>query len=251
MTSRGRGAGFTLLELLIAVAIFSLLATACYRLFKSVSRTHEVSSALWEQNGDIQRALLILNKDFAQLIPRPIRNEFGDKEASLVAASNGNVVMSKAGWRNFTGEKRSNLQRVGYRVDGGRLIRRYWNTMDRAPDTPYVEQVVLDNVQGFVLRFRDEKKRWQNSWPPSSDKQSERLLMLPSAVEYTIEHQRLGKVQQLVVGPGFVFKEQEAKPPAPGPQSGPQSGPDGRPAPPSGDETSSGDATIYPGGAGG
>ncbi|MTI14333.1 type II secretion system minor pseudopilin GspJ [Sansalvadorimonas verongulae] len=207
---QSRKSGFTLLELLIAIAIFSLLAAGCYRLFKSVSSTHEVTLALFEQSSEMQRALAILNTDLSQMAMRPIRNEFGDYEAAVTTnAQNALVTFTRHGWRNYTNAKRSELQRVSYAYDGGRLLRRYWETLDRAPDTPYREQVLLDNIQGFSLRFRDNKKRWHSSWPPASDKQSERLKMVPAAVEYTILHPRLGSVQQFLAG--VSFRENEKK----------------------------------------
>ena len=234
--------GFTLLELLIAIAIFSLLATGCYRLFKSVSGTHEVTTSLWQQTGELQKALLILQKDFSQLVVRPIRNEFGDYEAAVLTAPKTLVTLTKGGWRNFTGAKRSDLQRVRYVLDGGQLLRRYWETLDRAPDTPYREQVVLDDVQDFTLKFRDDKKRWHTTWPPVSDKQSERLRALPTAIEYTLIHERVGKIQQLVSGP--TYKIEDKKSPVDPNDKGNNTPSDNRSLPL--DDSNTDDAPIYP-----
>ncbi len=200
--------GFTLLELLIAVAIFALLSAGCYRIFRAVTGTSEVTTAIWEGTGELQKALLIIQKDFQQLAIRPVRNEFGDQEPAF-RADNGQIRFTRHGWRNFTGAPRSDLQRVRYLFDGGRLLRHYWQTLDRAPDTPHQEQVVLDNLQNFSVKFRDDKKRWHSSWPPASDKQSERLKILPSAVEVTLIHDRLGQQQLLI--PGMIYKHQEKK----------------------------------------
>ncbi|WP_281647530.1 type II secretion system minor pseudopilin GspJ [Parendozoicomonas sp. Alg238-R29] len=242
-----RNAGFTLLELLIAIAIFGLLAAGCYRLFKSVSSTHEVASAIWRQNSELQRSLAIIQKDFSQLAIRPIRNEFGDREPALTTALQKTLVtFTHHGWRNHTGAKRSELQRVSYVFDSGRLLRRYWETLDRAPDTPYREQVLMDNIQGFTLRFRDEKKRWHESWPPVSDKQSERLKVLPSAVEYTILHEKVGSVKQLVAAVTYKEEEKKATPSTDDNKQSPQnqrpSNSNNRPG-----ESLGGGVPIYPG----
>ena len=211
--SRSRYSGFTLLELLIAIAIFGLLAAGCYRLFKSVSNTHEVTSGLWAQSGELQRAMAILQSDLSQLAIRPIRNNFGDHEPALTTSAQSSLVaFTRHGWRNHIGAKRSELQRVSYVFDSGRLLRRYWETLDRAPDTPYREQVLLDNIQGFTLKFRDHKKRWHESWPPVSDKQSERMKILPAAVEYTILHGKQGSLSQLVAAVSFKEEEKKTQP---------------------------------------
>lgn len=202
MVSKRKNSGFTLLELLIAISIFSFLATGCYRLFSSVTKTYETTSRLWQENNAIQRALLVMNKDFSQIAPRPIRNDFGDREMAFVA-SDGEVVFTRGGWRNFLNEPRSNLQRIGYRLEGGQLLRRSWPTLDRAPESEYSEQVLLDNVQDFTITFLDSRKVWHKSWPPESENQSERFVQIPAAMAYTIIHEGQGEISQLVPGSSY------------------------------------------------
>ena len=95
--------GFTLLELLIAMAIFSVLVTGSYSLLRSVRTTHEAADAIWTRLDSLQRTQITLQKDFFQLARRPVRNELGEREAALFAGSAGEVSFTRHGWRNFTG----------------------------------------------------------------------------------------------------------------------------------------------------
>ena len=145
--------GFTLLELLIAIAIFGLLSSACFQLFRSVSRASEVTASIWQETDAMQRTMLLLRKDFSQLADRPIRNEYGDYEAALIVDRNATIQYTRQGWRNFTGAKRSDLQRVRYQFDGQTLRRDYWDVLDRAQDSRSREQIVNDNLTGFSIRL--------------------------------------------------------------------------------------------------
>ena len=210
--------GLTLLELLIAIAIFSLLSVGSYRILKGVTETHRVAGRLWSDNNEMQRALLLLQKDLLQVALRPIRNEFGDQEPALKADGR-QLTFTRHGWRNFTQSSRSNLQRVSYLFDSGRLLRRYWTALDRAPDSPYREQVVLDSLNHFSVRFRDSRLRWHQSWPPRGVPQSIRMGYLPQAFEVTFDHPRFGPVVQIVPGPTFVYQGSTAPEAAGGNQS--------------------------------
>ncbi len=200
MAAKHKSTGFTLLELLIAIAIFSFLAAGCYQLFHSVARTHETTSRLWQDNNALQRALLIMNKDFAQTTARPVRDEYGDRDMAFVANGSGEAILTHGGWRNFLNAPRSDLQRVSYRLEGGQLLRRYWSVLDRDLETPYQEQVLLDGVEKFNLRFLDHKKVWHNAWPPDGGTQAQRMVQIPAAISYTLVHERAGEISQLVTG---------------------------------------------------
>ena len=188
-------AGFTLLELMIAILLFAMVSTAAYKLFDSVSRAQQVTDGIFDSLDEIQRTHVILEKDLLQIAPRPVRDELGDRRPALQAPGrDGHIIeFTRSGWRNPLGEIRSNLQRVAYDLEEGELVRYYWQMLDRAPDPVMIRQKLLDNVQKVSLRFMDEKKRWLMSWPPQSQdgKKSEQPVM-PQAVEMIVQHSDFG-----------------------------------------------------------
>ena len=196
--------GFTLIELLIAIAIFSILSLAAQRLLSTMA---QVSRSLDKIEADldvIQRAVLVMEKDTLQIVARPIRNQSGEQEPAIELKDN-MLVFTRCGWRNVLNEDRSALQRVGYRLEKGQLIRYYWPVLDRAPDTPKRRQVLIDkNVESLRWRFLNNKNVWVNKWPSglsSSYGQSsfggmekkqevDPFYALPKAIEITLEHEK-------------------------------------------------------------
>ena len=225
-----RNQGFTLIELMIAILIFAMISTAAYKLFDSVSRAQQVTDGILDRLDGMQRTLVVIEKDLFQLAPRPIRDEFGDRQKALLAPGNNGELLefTRFGWRNPLREIRSNLQRVAYSLEDGELARYYWLMLDRAPDPVVVRQVLMDGVVGARLKFMDEKKRWQSTWPPKSRGQQvgqqaqaaagkaggqEDRPEMPHAIELTIQHKDYGALTTVL--PLLTYKPSEAQKPKP------------------------------------
>ena len=73
--SRGkvRAGGFTLLEVLIAIAIFSVVSLASFTIFDTVLRGDENSKIRSERQNELQRAFLLIERDFTQISKRSMR----------------------------------------------------------------------------------------------------------------------------------------------------------------------------------
>src|SRR5690349_22638896 len=103
MTVNGRQAdGFTLIEILIAVAVFALMATMAYSGLNSsinVSRETELRA---EQLHRLQMALTLIQRDITQISIQQSRDEFGDIQPPLLTDNKGERLLefSRTGWRN-------------------------------------------------------------------------------------------------------------------------------------------------------
>lgn len=197
-----RNRGFTLLEILIAMAIFALLAVMAYGGLSSVLRTREITESRADALNQLVMVYRMMQRDIEQLVPRRIRDEFGDVQQPLVGGSTiGRVIeVTRGGWRNPIGQQRSTLQRVSYRVDDeGTLIREYWVALDRAQDAEPLEQALLDGVKSIELRFLDADSQWQADWPPlqlSQGKPDDQVL-LPLAAEVNVDLEDWGEIRWL------------------------------------------------------
>ncbi len=198
-----RQAGFTLLELLVALGIFALLAAMSYSGLNSVMTAKAVTTQHAERLSQLQMAFLWLGRDIEQAANRSIRNEYAEVRPAMLGVETGRyqLELTRTGWRNPAGRTRSNLQRVAYGLRDGNLLRVYWNVLDRAQDTEPLESVLLEGVDKLELRFLNDKNTWQNSWP-SSQLGGKASVTPPRAVEVTLETESEGRITRLFRVPG-------------------------------------------------
>ncbi len=199
MSSRAdRQAGFTLLELLIALAIFAVLSSLAYGSLRSALFNREQSQQRTEQLARLQMAFLFISRDLEQVVNRPVRNTYGDIQPALFTPQQTyRLEFTRAGWNNPARTRRSTLQRVAYSVDEGELIRHSWWMLDRTDEKPALSQPLLDGVKEIELRFLDNKNKWNKEWPPLNMDEETKPPPLPLAIEITLELQEWGRIRRL------------------------------------------------------
>jgi len=199
LTGRSQVRGFTLLELLIALAIFGLLSVMSYSGLKTVMDQHAQTDAVADRLGEMQKLYLVMQRDLEQVVPRTIRGEYGDIQPAFA----GSEVMefTRGGWSNPLGQPRSSLQRVGYAFEDEELVRYHWQVLDRAQDSLPVAQPLTAGVSSMSVRYLSPANKWSASWPDVATLTavaaagSGRLPDdLPKAVEVILEHEHLGEL---------------------------------------------------------
>ena len=196
-----RGAGFTLLELLVAVAVLAVMSVLAYGGLRSVVDTRQHVELVSGQLAALQMTFTALARDIEQTIPRPVRDPYlgADAEPALRGEFQLAVApleLTRSGWRNPASLERATIQRVAWRLEEGTLIRSFWSHPDRLSTTPAQEVAMLEEVAGVRLRYRGEEDQWLESWPPAG---SEDPAGLPRAVEVEIDVARWGSVTRLFV----------------------------------------------------
>jgi len=186
--------GFTLLEMLVALAIFGLIAVMSYSGLSAVLNQQSQTEAAAERLSELQKTYLIMQRDIEQMVPRPIRDEFGDEQAPLVGEDT--LRFTRGGWSNPVGYPRSSLQRVGYGYVDEQLTRYSWAVLDRAQDSQPLEQPLVEQVEGMEIRYLAANDEWQEQWPAAvtAGNTEEQPAELPKAVEVTIEHAEFGPI---------------------------------------------------------
>jgi general secretion pathway protein J len=187
-------AGFTLLEMLVALAIFAMLSVMSYSGLRSVMQQQSVTELEAERLGQLQKIYLVMQRDFEQVVPRAVRDEYGDELAPLAGGES--LQLTRGGWSNPLGHPRSTLQRVGYAYTNEQLVRYTWTVLDRAQDSAPLEQPLTEDITLMDVRYLDGNGEWKTSWPDTTAAVTAALppATLPVAVEITLEHKHYGEL---------------------------------------------------------
>ena len=112
--------GFTLLELVIALAIFALLGLASGRLFDTVVRAQQATTSHEQDLRRLQRAVGVIERDVLQLA------------SAVIVLGPTTLQLQRGNWRNPQDLPRSERQQVIYRLDNQMLWRESRGQIGRA-----------------------------------------------------------------------------------------------------------------------
>lgn len=188
--------GFTLIEMMIALMIFGMLAAAGASLLAFGVRAQAVAGHKLDDIAALYRLDGVLTGDLAQAVVRPVRDMGGGTRPPFEGAS-GAVFLRvvRGGWANIDAAPRPSLQRVDYALDDtGTIVRIAYPMLDGSPPLPPAR--MLGGVAGIAVRYR-LRGAWSDAW------QGKPEAPLPDAVEITITR-RDGAVfrELLLVGTG-------------------------------------------------
>lgn len=191
-------AGFTLVEVMISLMIFAMLAGAgAAVLTGAISNRFAIKEAS-DRVGDLQRMRGLLRADLGQAAARRSRGPTGRPTPQPIvgATTPGEpiLVLNRAGWSNPGERARPSLQRVEYRVVEDRLERRASSHLDGARPGP--AQILYRGVSDVTVDFlRDGVAA--PAFISSIDRP------LPDAVRIAMTIEGYGRVEQLfIVGSG-------------------------------------------------
>jgi len=194
----GRQRGFTLVEMLVSLTIFGMLAAGGVALLSFSVTSQEMTERQLQTLGSLRRAGALLTADLNQATARPWRDGEGRPQPAFLGTPGVEtrvMVLVRAGWDNPDLLPRASLQRVEYRLQGGRLLRIGYANVDGGGAAAVT--TLIRDVEQLSLRFRDREGNWRSEW------QSADPAELPLAVELIVSSPRFGPVRQLfLVGGG-------------------------------------------------
>lgn len=171
-----RSAGFTLLELMVAMLIFAVLSAMTYRGLANVLRVDRHTEAISERLGELEMAFVFIERDLAQAVERTVRDPLGTPVGAFIGGSAAQSLMEFTCFAGGGGE----LGRVGYALRGDVIERFRWPVLDITQDTQIQSSELLRGVTAVQVRFLD--KEWAETWPPPNGTRP-----LPRAVEIQLK----------------------------------------------------------------
>jgi general secretion pathway protein J len=192
--------GFTLLEVLIAMAIFSMISLASFTIFNTVISSDESSRLHSERLYQLQRAFIIIQRDLLQVARRSVRlngeaplKRYLHTEQAGLSSDTETLGFVRGGWRNpGLLLPRSDLQSVAYRLQDGVLERLHFNFVDVVVAEQPKIRPLIDKVTTLKFEFFDGTQ-WQQQAP-------EQTLPLAIAIELNIEDFGVVRRQFLLAG---------------------------------------------------
>lgn len=171
--------GFTLVEMLIALALFAVIAVGALGLLRFSVDAELASRNKTESIAAQRRFLSVWTADLAQAVPRPSRDQSGAAHPAFEANRDGIVIrFTRSGWDNVDGEPRPSLQKVEYRLTASALVRAGYPFPDGA--APEAGTEVLPLIAPPTVRFRTQDGNWRDRWEPQLTAE------LPVAIELLV-----------------------------------------------------------------
>ena len=190
-----RSQGFTLIEMLIAIAIFAFVAAISYSTLNNALLVRTKTDAFNQQLADLQLAIQIIDKDFRQIVNRPILDPAGglQRPAVSLGSSESAIEFTHAGWPNPLQQQRSELQRVAYVLEDEKLIRQYWSQLDRASGSEALQVELLDNITELDITVLDEERQTHQFWPFDNTAST----AMPIAIEVKMTSAQWGQLRRV------------------------------------------------------
>lgn len=187
--------GFTLIEVLVAVVVFVLLAAAAYGALDTLIRTRIGVQQQARALHQLQRAMGSFERDLRQALPRGIDNEFGERRPALQGSAT-RIELARAGLANPLAARRAGIERVVWYLNDQQLQRAAYAVLDRAVGSQPLPAVMLDQVQRISLSYFDDG-RWRNDWPPPNTA-ADAIDELPVAVALVVVSERFGELKRVI-----------------------------------------------------
>ncbi len=176
--------GFTLVEMMVALFIFGMIATASVVLLRQSVEAEARSAVRLEEMGDLRRFSAILAQDMILMLPRPSRDALGSDRVALMSGDGLLLGFARQVAQIDPQPGSSSLQRVEWALSDGQLTRAIAPKADGAKTGAPV--AILEGIEQARLRFRDKQGVWQTEWRP------QRTDELPIAIELTLVQQGNG-----------------------------------------------------------
>lgn len=181
--------GFTLIELMVSIAIFAVLTLAGWQVFNNLIQVRERTAVKAEQLAAIQEAYEQLSRDFNQALARPAT--IGNNAEAAFYLNSNEFHLTRTGVIDPLKLGIAPIERVQYLVVQGQLIRQSYPQVDQSGNLIPSKTVLLSNVTDWTVTTLDKStsSTWpleENQTPPPAGQPLTGNSTLPMAVQITL-----------------------------------------------------------------
>ncbi len=200
-----RTSGYTLVEVVVALAIFALVSTLSVGIIKQAFDTRAHLIATNERMNAVELAISLIQRDAAHITNRAIRSTNNQLLPPFVGEAN-YVEFTRNGVVNPNAlSTRSTMKRVALLCENEQLIRRTWATLDGPTHRDFIDKVLLDNLNHCVFTYLTHNLEFLTEWRPHALGPNQQKESLPSAVALSLSVAQLGKASFLFVIPEGLY----------------------------------------------
>tara|TARA_B110000438_G_C15821326_1_gene654623 strand:- start:13359 stop:14051 length:693 start_codon:yes stop_codon:yes gene_type:complete len=199
--------GFTLLEVLIAIAIFSVISMASFSIFETVLNSDTVTKERTDRINELQRGFLIIERDMLQIARRSVRlngeapqTGFLHTDTESYTTSEQAIAFVRHGWTNpGLLLPRSDMQSVAYQLNENTVERVHFNFVDAVLGEEPKVRPLISKVENLSFEFYDGKK-WQKT------RQGDNL---PQAIAIELETKDYGIIRRQFIVAGDSSQDED------------------------------------------
>lgn len=192
--------GFTLIEVILAIAIFAIISLSSFTIFNTVITSDERAKLRNQRLNEFNRAFLLMERDFLQMARRTVRLNgeaplIGYLHTSEQALFDETTALAfvRGGWTNpGLLLPRSDMQSVAYQLNESTLERLHFNFVDPVVGQEPKVRSLLTQVESLKFEFY-QTDSWQEEFTGKG---------LPQAIAVIVETEDFGKIRRqfLVAG---------------------------------------------------
>jgi len=192
--------GYTLIEVVIALAIFAVLSVMSVGL---ISRAFDVRERLSQHHtpiSELQLAITRIQLDLQQVVPRAVRDASAELHDAFEGSDQG-FEFSRGGLlATQNTDNPSSIRRAAFACEEHALVRKSWKTLDGYHQEQAASEILLSDLDACEFSYLSRKK-----W--ASVVFQRRSTPFPGAVRLSITHKKLGKAKFIFLIPAGMSNE--------------------------------------------
>lgn len=197
--------GFTLIEILIALTVFAILATitssSLYYAFDTRTRVNIQAEHL----NSLQLAVSLIQQDISQVVERAIRGNEMHLFPIFVGQPQYMEFTRDGNFNPQSVDKRSSLKRIALVCKDGALLHRTWPSLDPVNRNTYEDKVLLDNINECHFNYLNQSSQSLPEWREHAINQNQNKEPLPQAVQINLKLKEWGEMNLLFVIPEALY----------------------------------------------